>query len=227
MRSTWCQWRLRTTTSTSRHCVVSGDCCSSVNCTTPRWITSSGCSSSHSRARLSCVASLDTTSRPATCQRPSCRRRTSSSGASIYSCSSPRRSTERADTVSTTRCSFSAWRCCGSRMDTPDSSMVGNRPSECAVRASMRTGAPRACVAKRSTCTRHSPIRGTMNPCRAPHTPTSTSQNASTSPRVQRATRATRCSFLEGGGGLRSIIRGFTSGWNYRPLAPTRAGHPG
>ena len=220
-RSTWLQRRLRNTTSTSSNWIVGTARCSSVKCTWPLRITSSGCSSSQSSPALS-VASLCTTSNPATCHRPSRRCRMSNCGASIYSCSSPRRSKERAETVATTRCSLRASRPCASSTCTPSRCMVGNSPRDCADRASMRTGAPSVCVAKRSTSARHSPIRGTMNPWRVPQAAASNNQKASTKPNDQRAMQAKMRNWRDGLG-LGSIIRGFTDGWNYRPLALTRA----
>ena len=148
-------------------------------------------------------------SMPATCQWPLRKRRMSRVGASMYSCSRPRRSKERAETVAITLCSCSAGLPCASRMLTPERCMVGKMPSDCAEMASMRTGAPSACVAKPSISARHSVIRGTMNPWRVPQAVASKSQKASTSPSDQRATWEKTCNRRDGRG-LGSIIQRFT-----------------
>ena len=126
-------------------------------------------------------------------------------GASTYNWSNCSDNNDCGERDNSTRGRRSASRPWGSNRLILVSSNAGIIPVEYALMDSTRTGTPKAWDAKRSSCGRSSPIRGTITRCKTPQDIASRNHAASKALNDQRATAALAFSSSDGAG-LRSSI---------------------
>ena len=175
MRTSWCRGELRSTRSRSRSerllatVLVCTSVCvglSRVQCSVPPRTMTSCCANNQSAAGLS-PPFCGVQSSPATRQCPLAICRTSSSGLSSTSCSSFKLRTECTLIAIITLGRRNAVRPSGSSSSMLRNSNEGAQPVDSAEISPTLTGTPMVCWAKRSSAGRYSPIRGTIQKCKA------------------------------------------------------------
>ena len=199
-RTAWRRGLLRSTTSTSCKASRGADRNASVHMISPPRTAISFCENNQSAACPPPPASSCDKSRPATKMRPSALRRTSSRGWWMVICSNPLRQSDVGDSVASTRDRCTASRPSGPLTDTSCNVNEGTTPSERAEMSPMCTGTPKALLACLSSCGRNSPIRGTIQPCKAPQPARSSRETANTTQKIHCAKAAYKRSRREGVG---------------------------